>query len=127
MKGRTTLAKKKAIRAAVQREIDAAEGLLDRGEPEKAFHHLERAHVLGQADTRDHTRVHVRMLKVGALLRDGREVAGQLLRIAGAASKTPLGIYPKGNTGGANVSPFQRMEIPEDLKRILESDEDRTG
>lgn len=127
MKRRAIPARKKAIRAAVQREIDAADARLDKGELEKAFHHLERAHVLGQANTRDHTRVHVRMLKVGALLRDRREVAGQLLRIAGAATKTPLGIYPKGNTGGADVSPFQRMKIPEDLKRILGSDEDRSG
>lgn len=113
--------RKKVVQEAVQREIDAALELLRNGDLSSAFHHLERAHVLGQPDTRDHTRVHLLMLKVGMKRKDRKEVTGQLFRIAGAATKTPLGIYPKGNTGGANVSPFKAMEIPEDLRRILES------
>ncbi|MEO5858915.1 MAG: DUF3703 domain-containing protein, partial [Pyrinomonadaceae bacterium] len=50
---------------------------------------------------------------------DKREIAGQALRIAGAATKTPLGIYPAGNTGGANVSPIRPMPIADDLQEIL--------
>ena len=121
MKNRPIRSKKKVIREAVQCEIDVALELIGTGDLSTAIHHLERAHVLGQPDTRDHTRVHLLMLKVGMKRKDRKEVTGQLFRIAGAATKTPLGIYPKGNTGGANVSPFKAMEIPEDLRRILES------
>lgn len=121
MEKRPIRSRKKVIREAVQCEIDVALELLGNDDLSSAFHHLERAHVLGQADTRDHTRVHLLMFKVGVKRKDRKEITGQLLRIAGAATKTPLGIYPKGNTGGANVSPFKAMEIPEDLRRILES------
>ena len=55
----------------------------------------------------------------GARRRDWREVAGQAIRIAGAAAKTGLGLVPRGNTGGANVSPFRAMPIPEDLAAVL--------
>ena len=89
------------------------------GDPSMAFHHLERAHVLGQGITYEHTRVHWRMLKMGLRRRDLREVWGQIIRIIGAATKTPFGIYPTGNTGGADVYFFKRMSIPEDLEGIL--------
>ena len=83
------------------------------------FVHLERAHVLGQASTREHVRVHWHMLRWGWHRRDAREVLGQLLRIVGAASKTAFGLVPAGNTGGANVSAFRRMPVPADLEAIL--------
>ena len=59
------------------------------------------------------------MLKHGIRTGDKREIAGQALWIAGAATKTPLGIYPVGNTGGANVSPIRPMPIADDLQEIL--------
>ena len=55
----------------------------------------------------------------GARRRDWREVAGQALRIVGAAAKTGFGLVPRGNTGGTNVSPFRAMPIPEDLAAVL--------
>ena len=64
-------------------------------------------------------RVHVLMLIWAVRQRAPRELAGQLLRIAGAATKTALGWVPSGNTGGANVSPFKSLPIPTDLARIL--------
>jgi hypothetical protein len=60
------------------------------------------------------------MLKLGWKRRDIREVFGQVIRIIGAATKTPLGIYPTGNTGGANVYFFKSMPIPDDLQAILD-------
>lgn len=59
------------------------------------------------------------MLRIGLKKKDFREVFGQLFRIIGASTKTPLGIYPTGNTGGANASPFKPMPIPEDLQTII--------
>lgn len=109
-----------SIEKHIDDEIAGAERLSSAGDAAGAFRHLERAHVLGQSSTYYHTRVHWLMLKHGIRERDVKEVAGQVLRIGGAATKTPLGIYPKGNTGGVNVSPFRTMEIEADLAEILE-------
>lgn len=109
----------KLLDQKIEEEIAEAERLSAAGDAAGAFRHLERAHVLGQASTFQHTRVHWLMLKHGIRERDNKEVAGQILRIGGAATKTPLGIYPKGNTGGANVNPLKPMPIPDDLAAIL--------
>lgn len=109
----------KNIKKYIDTEIEAASELIRLGTLESAFYHLERAHVLGQAITIEHTRVHWLMLKIGWKKRDVREIFGQLLRIVGASTKTPFGIYPTGNTGGANVWFFKPMPIPDDLQKIL--------
>ena len=103
------------IRPHVDAELRAADEAEARGEPGAAFAHLERAHVLGQAATVEHVRVHWRMLRWGLRQRDVRECVGQAVRLVGAATKTALGRVPRGNTGGANVSPFAPMPIPPDL------------
>jgi hypothetical protein len=108
------------LRETIVREIAQADMLYHAGDLASAFQHLERAHVLGQSITADHTRVHWRMLKIGWKRQDAREVFGQTIRIIGAATKTAFGIYPKGNTGGANVYFFKPMPIPEDLQAILD-------
>lgn len=107
------------VREYVNAEIDKASSFVKSNDLTNAFRHLERAHVIGQAVTVEHTRVHWLMLKIGWKRRDLREIFGQLFRIVGASTKTPLGIYPTGNTGGANVSPFKPLPIPEDLQAII--------
>ena len=109
----------------IKHEITRADARYEVGDFEATFHHLERAHVLGQGITADHTRVHWRMLKLGWKRRDAGEVFGQIIRIIGAATKTAFGIYPKGNTGGANVYFFKRMPIPDDLQPILDSSDSK--
>lgn len=113
------MAEKLSLEGHIEAEIVQAAELSKAGDDESAFRHLERAHVLAQSSTYHHTRVHWLMLKHGLRTRDVRETAGQVLRIAGAATKTPLGIFPNGNTGGANVSPIKPMPVPEDLAEIL--------
>lgn len=108
------------IRPAVDAELQAATIADNAGHAQMSFRHLERAHVLGQASTVQHVRVHVRMLVWGVRQRSAREVLGQLLRIAGAATKTAIGWVPAGNTGGANVSPIRSLPIPEDLRRTID-------
>jgi hypothetical protein len=110
-----------ALTQHIEMEIAKAAEFSRAGDEQEAFRHLERAHVLGQSSTYHHTRVHWLMMKQGFRTGDKREVAGQALRIVGAATKTPLGIYPEGNTGGANVSPIRSMPIPDDLREILNS------
>ena len=109
------------IRSHVNAELDRAWRALRSGERAHSFRHLERAHVLGQASTYQHVRVHVHMLAWAVRTRGASEVAGQLLRIVGAATKTPFGLVPTGNTGGANVSPFKPLPIPPDLDRAIDT------
>lgn len=107
------------IRDDVEQELALAQQAERAGDAALAFAHLERAHVLGQASTRHHVRVHWRMLRWGWQQRDGRECRGQLLRLVGAATKTALGWVPRGNTGGANISPFQPLPLPPDLAAAI--------
>ena len=113
------------IRPHVDAELARADDLLARGDAASAFRHLERAHVLGQASTREHLRVHWRMLLWGVQRRAPREIAGQITRILGAATKTFAGWVPAGNTGGAGVSPLRPMPVPEDLAALIASARDR--
>jgi hypothetical protein len=102
----------------VKAELDAAGALASR-DPDAAFRHLERAHILGQDSTALHVRVHWRMLLWALRRHDIREALGQIPRILGAASKTAMGWVPGGNTGGSRVSPFASMPIPEDLGVLI--------
>jgi hypothetical protein len=105
------------IGAYVQSELDAATAL--QASPAASFRRLERAHVLSQTSTWEHVRVHWHMLRWGLRQRDAKEIAGQVLRIVGAATKTAFGLVPVGNTGGANTSPLKRMPVSGDLAEIL--------
>lgn len=107
------------IKQSVAEEVALAAQSVDANDLKTAFHHLERAHVLGQAVTSEHTRVHWLMLKIGWKRGDLREIFGQLFRIVGASTKTPFGIYPRGNTGGANISPFKPLPVPADLQETI--------
>ena len=107
------------IKQYIDAEVLKAEKCVAENDLDTAFHHLERSHILGQSITYEHTRVHWLMLKIGWKRKDLREIFGQCFRIIGASTKTPFGIYPTGNTGGANVSPFKPMPIAEDLQVIL--------
>ena len=109
-----------SLRDHIDSELASADKLLENGDLSAAFEHLERAHVLGQAITYEHTRIHWRMLKLGWKKKDVREIFGQLLRIVGASTKTPFGIYPTGNTGGSDVWFFKPMPVAEDLQQILD-------
>ena len=109
----------KNIKKHIDAEIKKADDLINEGNLSNAFQHLERAHVLGQSITYEHTRVHWLMLKIGWQKGDFREIFGQIFRIVGAASKTPFGIYPSGNTGGANVWFFKPLPVPNDLRKII--------
>lgn len=107
------------IRPMIDAELLAAGRSDSNGDATTSFHHLERAHVLGQTSTIEHVRVHVRMLGWGVRHRRPREIAGQIQRTIGAAIGTPLGLIPHGNTGGANVHPFRSMPIAPDLASII--------
>ncbi len=108
------------IRPYVQLEILAAYQAEARGQPDLAFSHLERAHILGQTSTVEHVRVHCHMFLWGIRQRNVRESLGQLLRIVGASIGTALGLVPQGNTGGTNVNSFKSMPIAPELAALIE-------
>ena len=108
------------IRPYVEDELALARNEQNYGNKAEAFAHLENAHVLGQASTRLHVKVHIQMLLWAVKQGKIGEVFGQLFRIAGAATKTAFGLVPTGNTGGANVSPFKAMPIKPNLNAIIE-------
>lgn len=108
------------IRPSVQAELEAAAACEAKGRTGPAFKHLERAHVLGQAATVEHVRVHWAMLRVALRHNQVHEALGQAWRIVGAASKTWLWV-PAGNTGGTNVSGFKPMPVPAELQRLIDA------
>lgn len=107
------------IRPLVSGEIQLAAHADAAGDRSAAFAHLERAHVLGQASTAEHMRVHFHMLAWALRHRQARELLGQVFRLLGAAALTAIGAIPAGNTGGSNVSPFMRMPLAPDLAILM--------
>lgn len=110
------------LEAAFTLEMALADQARRVGDLDRAFAHLERAHILSQRWTLAHVRSHLGMLGIGWMRRDWREIAGQLARIPAALVFSRIWI-PVGNTGGANVSATRPMPIPDDLRAVLnESD-----
>ena len=60
------------------------------------------------------------MLKFGFRIKSLKEIIGQIPRLLVGGVKSFVGKIPVGNTGGANVPPLQPMEIPEDIKSLME-------
>lgn len=106
------------LRQAYEKEMHAAAEHYYGGNPNKAFYHLERAHILGQSFAFTHARVHWWMLKVGWKHRDSTEIRGQVARMIGALMFSRIWV-PLGNTGGAHVDPFRSMPIPEEFHSLL--------
>lgn len=103
-----------------RKEIEIADSYFAKNDFRSSWHHLERAHILGQPYPYPHTLVHWKMLVFGIKIKDLREIAGQIPRLLVGGIKSFVGEIPVGNTGGANVPPLERMEIPCELKRIIE-------
>lgn len=100
-------------------ELRQAKEALDRKLYRKCWHHLERAHILGQPYPLAHSLVHWKMLRFGIKIKDANEIIGQLPRLVFGGVKSFVGKIPTGNTGGADVPPLRPMEIPPDLQAII--------
>lgn len=108
------------LNAYYRKELNAFYQSFGRRELSIAWKHLERAHILGQSYPIEHTLVHFEMFKFGIRIKNWKEVIGQIPRLLVGGVKSFVGKIPVGNTGGADVHPLQPMEIPEDLKIILD-------
>lgn len=103
----------------VEDELERSKRARSAGDIWREFAHLERAHVIGQESSYWHVKVHLSMLQWAIRQRSVREGLGQIVRVIGAATKTAFGLVPQGNTGGANVSPFQKMPIAPELAALI--------
>lgn len=109
----------KGLKSFYRQELDLYSETLAKGHLQEAWRHLERAHILGQAFPYQHTQAHWLMLRFGFMIKDWKEIQGQILRLFVGGVKSFVGKVPVGNTGGSNVPPLLPMEIPEDLQHIL--------
>jgi hypothetical protein len=109
------------LRYQYDRELDRYRQHLEKSELQLAWRQLERAHILGQPWAVEHTHIHWLMFKFGFMIKDWHEILGQLPRLFVGGIKSFVGKIPVGNTGGANVPPLRSMEIPEDIKEMMET------
>ena len=109
-----------SLRKPYQLELEKYGSFLGQQHFANAWHHLERAHIIGQSYPFAHTYVHWLMLKFGFTIKSSKEILGQIPRLLVGGVKSFVGVVPVGNTGGANVPPLKSMEIPRDLQEILE-------
>lgn len=79
-----------------------------------------RAHILGQKYPFSHSLIHWEMLKFGFIIKDFKEIVGQIPRLIFGGVKSFVGKIPIGNPGGANVPALKKFPIQKDLLRILE-------
>ena len=104
-----------------QKELESVKDNLQQNNFQIAWHHLVRAHIIGQKYPYEHSFVHWKMLQFGIKIKSSKEIIGQIPRLLVGGVKSFVGHIPVGNTGGANVPPLKVMEIPEDIKEILNS------
>lgn len=102
-------------------EAGLAKAAFTAGDLVGAFSYLERAHILGQPWGGAHSWTHWMMLRIGWRRGDGREVRGQILRLAAGGILSLVGWLPVGNTGGANVPSRTPMDLPTDLAELCDN------
>jgi hypothetical protein len=102
-----------------KKELKIVKENLKQNNLQNAWNHLERAHIIAQNYPYEHTEVHWKMLQFGIKIKSRKEVFGQIPRLLIGGIKSFVGHVPTGNTGGANVPPLKAMEIPKDIKEIL--------
>jgi len=101
-------------------ELELASKYFSMNDFNSSWHHLERAHILGQPYPYHHTLVHWKMLLFGIKIKDSKEIVWQIPRLLVGGIKSFVGEIPVGNTGGSNVPPLKSMEIPAELKKIID-------
>jgi len=101
------------------KELQNAQTSFGQNNLQQSWQHLERSHILGQPYPYHHSLVHWKMLVFSIKTKNIHEITGQLPRLFFGGILSFLGKIPLGNTGGANVPGLQPMEIPEELKQII--------
>lgn len=119
------LANSFTARRVIAAEMAAYRSAVKAGDDDRAWHHLERVHIVSQPYLGPHLAIHGAMLGFAIRRRDWSEVMGQIVRIILAPIGAVTGRLPVGNTGRSNVSAFAPMPVPDDLQ--LEIDQPDQG
>ncbi|MEP2024524.1 MAG: DUF3703 domain-containing protein [Reichenbachiella sp.] len=90
---------------------------------EKAWHHLERAHIIGQRYPFQHTETHWKMLLLGFRTTNIKEILGQTIRLLLGAPFSLINKIPVGNIGSTKVSMIKSQEMPEDILKLFNQSE----
>ena len=107
------------LKSFFKKELQNARTAVAQNNLQLCWQHLERAHILGQPYPFQHSLVHWKMLLFAFKTKNLREIMGQIPRLLVGGILSFFGKIPVGNTGGANVPALQPMEIPEELKQII--------
>jgi hypothetical protein len=110
---------REATQRVIAAEMAAYRFAVAAGDDDRAWHHLERVHIVSQPYLGPHLASHGAMLGFAIRQRDWGEVLGQMVRIILAPLGALTGRLPVGNTGRSNVSAFAPMPIPADLADTL--------
>jgi len=107
-------------RLAFEQEITVAREFIAAGDLGRAFRHLERAHIIGQAFVYPHAKTHWLMLTLEIRRKRFSAVFGQAIRIILGIIGSAVGVVPVGNTGGTDISMFKRLPIAPDLQKLID-------
>lgn len=110
----------KGIIPFYEKEINDCNKFTEQRDFISAMNSLERAHILAQYFPVAHTIVHWKMLVLGFKTKNSKEIIAQIVRILVAGIGSVTGRIPVGNLGSARIPIFQFMEIPDDLKKIID-------
>ncbi|QSE97197.1 DUF3703 domain-containing protein [Fulvivirga lutea] len=117
MKLYTTLPR--SLRPYYYDELCSYKAELMAGHLQKAWYHLERAHIIGQRYPFAHSYVHWKMLLFGIRIKSAKEVIGQIPRLLVGGVKSFVGKVPVGNPGGANVPPLKPFPIDPEIQAMF--------
>lgn len=109
----------KSLKPYYDSEIEKYNLALESGNLNKAWSHLERAHIIGQRYPYNHSYAHWKMLQFGFKIKSGKEILGQIPRLIVGGVKSFVGKIPEGNPGGANVPPLKPFPIEQEIKEIF--------
>lgn len=111
----------KGLKPYLHRELSQYRAACGLGNLHNAWHHLERAHIIGQQYPFAHSLVHWQMLQFGFKIKSSKEVFGQIPRLVFGGVKSFVGKVPLGNPGGANVSALKPFPIEKELNDIFKA------
>lgn len=110
----------KIIKLHFAKELTQYQDSLKLSHFEACWNHLERAHILSQNYWKQHFVVHWWMFSLALKTKNRKEILGQLPRLLLAIPGSIFNRAPKGNIGSSRVGIFEPMELPDDLRLILE-------
>lgn len=107
------------LKVYYKNELSLYQQALEQAKIKDAWHHLERAHIIGQRYPYQHTETHGHMLFLGLKSGDFKEVVGQMIRLMLGAPFSIINKIPVGNVGSTRVSMIKSQEIPKDIKNLF--------